>query len=145
MPAIFVAGIVAYFYNKYLNTNIILITIKVIYMTRFLKGSALIACLLSSFSMTAIAGYVDGKTVKIRVVENLFEKIAAKKKSNNLEERRDAERIEKAICSKLPQHCEGKKLVERNIAELLNKDSSEEARSLISTVATVDEFIEERN
>jgi hypothetical protein len=99
-------------------------------MTKFLKGSALIACLLSSFAMTAIAG-------PEHVANDLFERIMKKKDSSNADDKREGENAEKWICSKLPQHCEGMKLTNHDVGRDLNKDKSEEAKSLVKKLILI--------
>ena len=101
-------------------------------MTNFLKTSALIAFLLSSFSIPALAEYETGKSQKValdqssdhKVALDLFSKIMAKKASGD-------RKVEQLICSQYPKYCDqNSNLTNKNIGNDLNNEDSNEALEL---------------
>jgi len=96
-------------------------------MTKILKTSALIACLLSSFAMTAVAGVEDKEH---KFIHNLFEKIQQKKSSSNAKEKADGLKAESIICDNIPKHCQNGTLTNPNVGAELNEDSSPEAKAV---------------
>jgi ABC-type transporter MlaC component len=105
-------------------------------MTKFLKGSALIACLLSSFAMTAIAGPGDDQGHK-KLATDLFDTIVKKKASSDPKQKAAGEKAEKLICSKISRHCAGDKLVNKNVGDDLNNDMSPEAKTVFKSLLSI--------